>query len=222
MRSYRTEQIGAACALIAVALFGASTPLDRVLLAKIDPWLLAALLYLGSGIGLCVARILMRSKAPTLTRADWLWLLLTVLLGGIVAPVLLVFGLQGMPGSGASLLLNAEAVLTAVIAWVVFKENLARTALGRSEFQLSNRSRHRHSRERTASVPRRKWQCRPKLPRTPHHFPEITWIQIVGRALLHLAVDADSKLTGGQYSIGADTHSGLYVGQSNAWTKERR
>ncbi len=126
MRSYRTGQVGVASALLAAALFGASTPLAKLLLTKIEPWLLAALLYLGSGLGLYVARIVMRSKTPMLSRADWRWMLLAVLLGGIVAPVLLVFGLQGMTGSGASLLLNAEAVLTAVIAWIVFKENVDR------------------------------------------------------------------------------------------------
>ena len=127
----RTGQIGVAGALFAAALFGASTPFAKLLLAQIEPWLLAALLYLGSGIGLYLARRVTRSKTPTLSRTDWRWLLLAVLLGGIVAPVLLVFGLQGMTGSGASLLLNAEAVLTAVIAWVVFKENVdRRVALG--------------------------------------------------------------------------------------------
>ena len=131
MRVYRTGQIGVACALLAAALFGASTPLAKLLLAQIEPWLLAALLYLGSGIGLYLARRVMRSKTPTLSRTDWRWMLLAVLLGGIVAPVLLIFGLLGMTGSGASLLLNAEAVLTAVIAWVVFKENVDRkVALG--------------------------------------------------------------------------------------------
>jgi drug/metabolite transporter (DMT)-like permease len=131
MRIYRTAQVGVASALFAAALFGASTPFAKLLLAQIDPWLLAALLYLGSGVGLLAARSVMRSKTPALSRADWRWMLLAVLLGGIVAPVLLVFGLRGMTGSGASLLLNAEAVLTAVIAWVVFKENVdRRVALG--------------------------------------------------------------------------------------------
>lgn len=131
MRSFRTEQVGVASALLAAALFGASTPLAKLLLSKGEPRLLAALLYLGSGVGLYVARIVMRSTTPALSRADWRWMLLAVLLGGIIAPVLLVFGLRGTTGSGASLLLNAEAVLTAVIAWVVFNENVdRRVALG--------------------------------------------------------------------------------------------
>ena len=51
--------------------------------------------------------------------------------GGLVGPVLLMFGLLGMPASGASLLLNAEGVATALLAWFVFKENFdRRIALG--------------------------------------------------------------------------------------------
>jgi drug/metabolite transporter (DMT)-like permease len=53
------------------------------------------------------------------------------LAGGVVGPVLLMFGLAGMPASGASLLLNAEGVFTALLAWFVFKENFdRRIALG--------------------------------------------------------------------------------------------
>ena len=49
----------------------------------------------------------------------------------MVAPVLLMFGLTGMPAVGASLLLNAEGVFTALLAWFAFKENFdRRIALG--------------------------------------------------------------------------------------------
>src|ERR1700690_858571 len=55
---------GAALAIGAAILFGASTPAAKVLLGKIDPWLLAAILYLGSGTGLFALRILRRAFAP--------------------------------------------------------------------------------------------------------------------------------------------------------------
>ena len=59
------------------------------------------------------------------------WLAGAVLAGGVAAPVLLMLGLAAMPASSASLLLNAEAVFTALLAWFVFKENVnARVALG--------------------------------------------------------------------------------------------
>ena len=42
-------------ALLAAALFGASTPFAKLLVGEMSPWLLAGLLYLGSGLGLAVA-----------------------------------------------------------------------------------------------------------------------------------------------------------------------
>lgn len=67
----------------------------------------------------------------TLPRADAGWFLAAILAGGVIGPVLLMFGLTGMPASGASLLLNAEGVFTALLAWFVFRENVdRRIALG--------------------------------------------------------------------------------------------
>lgn len=88
----------------------------------------AALLYLGSGIGLWITSRALRTKilgdeAP-LRRADVLWLVAVVASGGVVGPVLLLIGLAVTPASSASLLLNLEGVFTLVIAWVVFRENV--------------------------------------------------------------------------------------------------
>jgi hypothetical protein len=49
-----------AAALGAALLFGASTPLAKMLLGETSPWLLAGLLYLGSGIGLALVCALQR------------------------------------------------------------------------------------------------------------------------------------------------------------------
>ncbi len=125
------NQPGVRAAFGAALLFGAGTPLAKLLLHSVDPWLLAGLLYLGSGIGLTLYRWL--SRAP-LVRLPWReapWLAGAILSGGVVGPVLLMLGLTGMPASGASLLLNAEGVFTALLAWFVFKENFdRRIALG--------------------------------------------------------------------------------------------
>lgn len=122
---------GIPAALLAALLFGASTPLAKLLLLRVDAWMLAALLYLGSGLGLLVLRRLRRSPGVRLARGEARWLAGAVLSGGVVAPVLLMWGLTAMPASGASLLLNAEGVLTALLAWFVFRENLdRRVALG--------------------------------------------------------------------------------------------
>jgi drug/metabolite transporter (DMT)-like permease len=111
-------------ALVSAALFGASTPLAKQLLAVTHPVVVAGLLYVGSGVGL-LALWLARggAKAGTgLGRGDWPWLAAAIVLGGAVAPVLLMLGLQRTPASEASLLLNLESVLTAVFAWVAFRE----------------------------------------------------------------------------------------------------
>lgn len=122
---------GIVAALAAAALFGAGTPLAKLLLAHTSPWLLAGLLYLGSGAGLWLLRRLRRAPSVQMTRTDWGWLAGATVAGGMVGPVLLMLGLSMMPASGASLLLNAEGVFTALLAWFAFKENVdRRIALG--------------------------------------------------------------------------------------------
>jgi drug/metabolite transporter (DMT)-like permease len=122
---------GVPAALSAALLFGASTPLAKLLLGDVSPWLLAGLLYLGSGIGLALLLALSRAERARLSVGDWRWLAGAVLSGGVLGPVLLMWGLSRMPASGAALLLNAEAVFTALLAWFAFRENFdRRIALG--------------------------------------------------------------------------------------------
>ncbi|MCM2316251.1 MAG: DMT family transporter [Thermoanaerobaculia bacterium] len=120
---------GPAYALAAAALFGASTPLAKMLLGNTDPVALASVLYLGSGIGLALYRALAgkRTEAKSrLGRGEIKWLAGAILLGGVIAPILLLGGLQRSSGATASLLLNAEGVLTALLAWFMFRENFDR------------------------------------------------------------------------------------------------
>ena len=125
MRPTRELWPGAPLALVAAALFGASTPLAKALLGEISPWLLAGLLYLGSGIGLAaLLPFRRRAHEAPLRRADWPWLAAIVLAGGVIGPVLLMLGLAASEASSASLLLNLEGVLTLAIAWIVFRENV--------------------------------------------------------------------------------------------------
>ncbi|MGH8325835.1 MAG: DMT family transporter, partial [Steroidobacteraceae bacterium] len=112
-------------ALAAAVLFGASTPLAKQLLQDASPMLLAGLLYLGSGIGLSAGRLLRDRgwSTPALSPAEWRWVLLAIGFGGVLGPLLLMSGLARMAAASASLLLNLEAVLTALLAWIVFREN---------------------------------------------------------------------------------------------------
>ena len=117
---------GIFAALGAALLFGAGTPFAKLLLGPVSPWLLAGLLYLGSGTGLLIWRLLRRTETSQMSVAEMGWLAGAILSGGMIAPALLMWGLVNMPASGASLLLNAEGVLTALIAWFVFRENFDR------------------------------------------------------------------------------------------------
>lgn len=121
-------------ALLAALLFGASTPLAKALTGSVPPLLLAGLLYLGSGIGLALVLGIRRGWATParerehggIPRPELPWLIGAILAGGIVGPALLMTGLVSTSAASASLLLNVEGVFTAVIAWVVFKENADR------------------------------------------------------------------------------------------------
>jgi drug/metabolite transporter (DMT)-like permease len=123
-----TMQRAVLFALSAAALFGASTPIAKVLVNDLSPVLLAGLLYMGSGLGLALARLVRdRGLQPSgLAKSEWPWLLGAIFFGGVAGPVALMFGLTMTTGSTASLLLNLEAVLTALLAWLVFKENVDR------------------------------------------------------------------------------------------------
>ncbi|MBA3345610.1 MAG: EamA family transporter [Gemmatimonadales bacterium] len=125
------QRAGVGEALGAAALFGLSTPLAKLLLAEVSPQVLAGLLYLGSGIGLALFWLFRRARVTPspearLTWRDLPWLAGAVAAGGVVAPVLLLAGLAATPASTASLLLNLEGVFTALIAWIVFRENVDR------------------------------------------------------------------------------------------------
>jgi len=112
-----------AYASLSAALFGASTPLAKLLVGSMPPLALAGLLYLGSGIGLALWFALRRGPL-NLAVIDLPWLGAAIVAGGIVGPALLMFGLARTDGASASLLLNLEVVFTAAMAWVVFRENV--------------------------------------------------------------------------------------------------
>ncbi len=118
-------------ALGAAILFGASTPLAKMFVSDMSAFMLAGLLYLGSGIGLTALRLARDRgwQAPALRSHEWPWLLGAIAFGGIAGPVLLMFGLARTSASNASLLLNLEAVLTALLAWLVFGESVSRRVL---------------------------------------------------------------------------------------------
>jgi drug/metabolite transporter (DMT)-like permease len=89
---------------------------------------LAALLYLGSGLGAWLLHLLTptvqrgSSQEARLARRDVPWLLGSMLVGGVAAPVVLMLSLRATPAATAALLLNFESAATALIAVLVFRE----------------------------------------------------------------------------------------------------
>ncbi|HVW68543.1 MAG TPA: EamA family transporter [Steroidobacteraceae bacterium] len=119
-----SKHSGAIAALSSALLFGVTTPVAKQLLSDTHPLLIAGLLYLGSGLGVSALRMIQdQGWRPTgLTVQDWPWLGLSILLGGIAAPALLMTGLAHADAAVSSLLLNLEVVFTAALAWLVFRE----------------------------------------------------------------------------------------------------
>jgi len=125
---------GVPLALSSAALFGAVSPLSKLILDSVSPLMLAGLLYLGAGLGLALYWLYRRSTGgdhteASLQRADIPWLAAAIAMGGIVGPVLLMFGLALTTASSAALLLNVEGLATMAIAWLVFHENVDRRLL---------------------------------------------------------------------------------------------
>ena len=125
---------GVPFALASAFAFGASTPLSKVLLASVDPQLLAGLMYLGAGLGLAVVHLSrsalgISAKEALLRKADIPWLSAVVLFGGIIGPLLLMLGLFRMEAASGALLLNLESLATMGLAWLLFRENVDRRLL---------------------------------------------------------------------------------------------
>lgn len=119
--------------LLAAALFGVSAPLAKLLLANVSGVTLAALLYLGSGLGLLGYRAIRGRHATgeaALQKRDFPWLAGAILSGGVAGPIALLVGLKHTAASVASLLLNFEGVMTALIAALFFREAVGRRIWG--------------------------------------------------------------------------------------------
>ena len=134
MRALHLAWPGAPLALVSAALFGASTPFAKLLIGRIDPWMLAGLLYAASGMGLLVLALVRgglgaRAGEAPLRRADLPWLAGVILCGGVAGPILLMLGLAATAASSAALLLNLEGLATMAIAWLAFRENVDRRIL---------------------------------------------------------------------------------------------
>lgn len=114
-------------AVLAAVFYALSSPISKILLEDVSPYLMAALLYLGAGIGMTVVRVISpntKSEERPLVRSDTPYIIAMVVLD-IAAPILLMYGLLNSPASSVSLLNNFEIVATTLIALLVFGEKVS-------------------------------------------------------------------------------------------------
>lgn len=131
------KQLGVFFAILAAALYALNAPFSKLLLSEIPPRTMAALLYLGAGLGMALVgavqkRMHITSGAPGYTRADLPFVLGMIVLD-IAAPIFLMTGLSSSCAASVSLLNNFEIVATALIALLLFGEAVSRrlwTAIG--------------------------------------------------------------------------------------------
>lgn len=112
-------------ALLSALLYAVNIPLSKLLLQSVHPVVMASLLYLGAGIGLAVVSCVSKQeKQSTLKKEELPFTVLMVVLD-IIAPIMLMFGLQKASSSNVALISNFEIVATAIIAFLLFKETIS-------------------------------------------------------------------------------------------------
>lgn len=121
-----TKRTSILTAFLAAVFFGAAAPFGKPLLAFLNDFQMAGLLYLGAALGVSV--ILFKEKSFQwpwqMRRRDIVKLSGAILFGGILGPVLLLAGLRIAAAGSVSLWLNMEMVATVAIGYVFFKDHL--------------------------------------------------------------------------------------------------
>ncbi len=124
----KENKIAILWAVMAAVLYAISSPISKILLNKIPPTMMAALLYLGAGIGMSVIGLI-RYKTGNfkeemrITKKEMPFTLAMVILD-ILAPIFLMIGLTKTTPANVSLLNNFEIVATSLIALFIFKESI--------------------------------------------------------------------------------------------------
>ena len=123
---------GIVLALLAAVLYAINIPASKALLGEVDPTFMAALLYLGAGIGVAILGVIRkkdRTGEEPLAKGDLPYVLGMILLD-IAAPIFMMFGLKYGTSSNASLLGNFEIVATTLIALLLFHEKVTKRLWG--------------------------------------------------------------------------------------------
>lgn len=129
-----THHWGYVGAVLSAILFGISSVLNKIALENVDPLVVAGMIYFIGGIFLFgihlspLHQILLSLFAtPTETetkilRKDYLILAFVIISGAIIAPYLLLQGLNETTAFNAALTLNTESLFTVLVAFTFLRE----------------------------------------------------------------------------------------------------
>ncbi len=125
-----TKNISTFFAILAAALYAINIPFSKILLQYVEPTMMAALLYLGAGIGMFIYIFIAHlsgigKNKDKLTKKELPYTLAMIVLD-IAAPILLMLGIARTNSANVSLLNNFEIVATSLIALVIFKEIISK------------------------------------------------------------------------------------------------
>lgn len=117
-------------AILAAALYAINVPISKLLIAEVNPVMLAGFLYLGAGVGMGMLLIYKKKnnkllQEQRLDKKDFPYVIAMVMLD-IAAPIFLMLGIANTTSANASLLNNFEVVATSIIALVFFKEKISK------------------------------------------------------------------------------------------------
>ena len=113
-------------AILAAAFYAVNIPVSKLLLNRVGAMTMAALLYLGAGIGIGIVSLFDRKEKREKLNGKDLPFVIGMIVLDIAAPILLMLGLSMGFASNASLLGNFEIVATALIALAVFRETVSK------------------------------------------------------------------------------------------------
>jgi drug/metabolite transporter (DMT)-like permease len=133
----REQKIYFITGITAAFLFGLATPISKILLNNLNPFLLAGLLYLGGAIGLSpllLKKRNLKNEKSTIRiliefKRERMKIIGSVIFGGILGPLLLLFGLLNVKAGSVSIWLNFELVATAILGRLFFNDTLERNAI---------------------------------------------------------------------------------------------
>jgi len=118
--------IGTLFAALAALAFGVTTPFIQRLGASVGPFTTAALLYLGAAAGAISLSARKERREAHVCLRHIPRLLAIAFFGAALAPTLFAWGLQRVPATYGSLLLNGEAVFTVILAALIHREHIGR------------------------------------------------------------------------------------------------